>query len=96
MRERVSVVLWILSNLASAETLRERAHHSPPLYAVLHHQVFGHRRGDLGHMVPVVLFTHAGPAVATYCEAKKLVVWISGLGWWNLDSVGHVGGRVQL
>jgi len=49
-------------------------YHGPSLNAVLDHQVLGHGRRDLRHVVPVVLLAHAGAAVAADGEAEELAV----------------------
>ncbi len=46
------------------------SHHSPPLDPVLGHEVFGHGRRDLGHVVAVVFLAHAGSSVTTDGQAE--------------------------
>lgn len=47
---------------------------SPSPHAVLDHEVFGHGRGDVDHVVAVGFFGHAGLAVAADGEAEVGVV----------------------
>ena len=49
-----------------------KAHHSPPLYSVLHEQILCHGCRDLGHVMSVVVLTHTLLAVPQNCQAEEL------------------------
>lgn len=46
-------------------------HLSPSYNSIFDHQALGHRRRDLGHVVPVVLLTHARLAVAADGQTEE-------------------------
>jgi hypothetical protein len=86
------VDLW--NQPVSEPISNSRAHLCPAHDSIFGHQVLGHGRRDLGHMVSVVLFTHSRFSVTTDCEAEKLLGRAQS---WVLEGAilgGHFGNLV--